>query len=132
MRHQFSHGLTFQAAYTWDKDLSDIFFGNSANINNANCLMCQYGPVSFNRAHRLAVNYSYDLPMGKGMSGFAGKAIGGWNVSGVTIAQTGDYLTFFWQNASARGGDQHDELPDRTSDAGLLLWIRPARPQEPG
>lgn len=104
VRHQFSHGLSMQAAYTWSKDLSDVVFGNSANINNANCLMCQYGPVSFNRAHRLAVNYSYDLPMGKGMSGLAGKAIGGWNVSGVTIAQTGDYLTFYSQLAGTAYG----------------------------
>jgi hypothetical protein len=28
------------------------------------------------------------------MSGFAGKAISGWNVSGITIAQSGDPLTF--------------------------------------
>ena len=35
MRHQFGHGLSMQAAYTWDKNLSDVFFGNSANINDA-------------------------------------------------------------------------------------------------
>jgi hypothetical protein len=50
------------------------------------------------------VNYSYDLPFGKGMSGFPGKAFGGWNVSGVTIAQTGDRLTFFDQKAGTAFG----------------------------
>jgi hypothetical protein len=104
VRHQFSHGLTMQAAYTWSKALSDIFFGNSANINNASCVKCQYGPVSFNRAHRLAVNYSYDLPFGKGTTGITNKVIAGWNVSGVTIAQTGDRLTFFSQAAGAAFG----------------------------
>jgi len=94
VRHQFSHGLTMQAAYTWDKDLSDIFFGNSANINNSLCMMCQYGRVSFDRPQRLAVNYSYDLPLGKGSEGITKKLIGGWNVSGVTVAQSGDPLTF--------------------------------------
>jgi Carboxypeptidase regulatory-like domain/TonB-dependent Receptor Plug Domain len=94
MRHQFAHGLSMQAAYTWDKDLSTIFYSNTANINNALCMMCQYGRVSFDRPQRFVVNYSYDLPSAKRMSGFAGKALGGWNVSGITIVQSGDPLTF--------------------------------------
>jgi len=104
VRHQFSRGLSMQVAYTWSKDLSTVFYGNSANINNANCMSCQYGPVSFNRAHRLAVNYSYDLPFGKGSEGITKKLIDGWNVSGVTIAQTGDYLTFTTQSAGSAFG----------------------------
>ncbi len=99
VRHQFSHGLTFQAAYTWSKDLSDIFFSQAANVNDSLCLKCQYGPVNFNRPQRLSVNYSYDLPFGKGAEGITKKLINGWNVSGVTIAQSGDALTFFSQDA---------------------------------
>ena len=93
-----------QAAYTWDKNLSDIFYGNSANINDALALKTrpspngpphgQWGPVSFDRFQRLVVNYSYDLPFGKGHVRLEGKLINGWNVSGVTIAQTGNPLTF--------------------------------------
>jgi len=94
VRHQFAHGLSMQAAYTWDQDLSDIIFGNSANINDALCVKCQYGRVSFDRPQRLAVNYSYDLPFGNGTTGVEEKLIKGWNVSGVTIAQSGDPLTF--------------------------------------
>jgi hypothetical protein len=104
VRHQFGNGLSMQAAYTWDRNLSTVFFGNSANINDALVLKGkpglngpgtgQYGPVSFDRFQRFVVNYSYDLPFGKGMSGFLGRAIGGWNVSGVTIAQSGNPLTF--------------------------------------
>ena len=33
------------------------------------------------------------MPFGKNASGFTGKLIGGWNVSGITIAQGGDPLT---------------------------------------
>ena len=94
VRHQFNHGLTLQANYTWDKNLSTIIYSNTANINDASCLGCQYGRVSFDRPQRLAVSYSYDLPFGKGSSGIEQKLIDGWNVSGVTIAQTGDPLTF--------------------------------------
>ncbi|MGO9590114.1 MAG: carboxypeptidase regulatory-like domain-containing protein [Candidatus Acidiferrales bacterium] len=104
IRHQFGHGLSMQAAYTWDKNLSDIFYSNSANINDALALKTkpspngpahgQWGPVSFDRFQRLVVNYSYDLPFGKGTEGIENKLINGWNVSGVTIAQTGNPLTF--------------------------------------
>jgi hypothetical protein len=104
VQHHFSHGLSLLAAYTWDKNLSSIFYANSANINNALCLRCQWGRVSYDRPQRLAVNYSYDLPFGKGAQGFAGKAISGWTVSGVTIAQTGDPLTFIDPGTGAAYG----------------------------
>ena len=104
VRHQFSHGLSMQAAYTWDRNLSDVFFGNSANINDALALKTQpspngprhgqWGPVSFDRFQRFVLNYSYDLPFGNGTEGITKKLINGWNVSGVTIAQTGNPLTF--------------------------------------
>ena len=104
VRHQFGHGLSMQAAYTWDKNMSDIFFGNSANINDALALKTkpspngpahgQWGPVSFDRFQRFVLNYSYDLPFGRGAEGITKKLINGWNVSGVTIAQTGNPLTF--------------------------------------
>jgi len=93
-----------QAAYTWDKDLTDVFFGPSANINLASCLSCQYGRASFDRPQRFVVNYSYDLPFGKNATGIEGKLIGGWNVSGITIAQSGDPLTFIdTRNGTAYG-----------------------------
>jgi len=101
VRHQFSHGLSMQAAYTWDKDLSTIFYSNTANINNALCMTCQYGRVSFDRPQRFVLNYSYDLPVGKGMAGIEGKLVSGWNVSGITIVQGGDPLTFIDAGATA-------------------------------
>jgi len=100
VRHQFSHGLTMQAAYTWSKDLSDIFYSFTSNINLTLDPRSEYGRVSFNRPQRFVVNYSYDLPFGKGEQGFVGKAIGGWNVSGVTIAQSGDALTYIGAGGS--------------------------------
>jgi Carboxypeptidase regulatory-like domain/TonB dependent receptor-like, beta-barrel len=97
VKHQFGHGLSLQGAFTWDKDLSTVFFtgeGSSANINEALCMKCQYGRVSFDRPRRFVLNYSYDLPIGKNMQGFEGKILSGWNVSGITVAQSGDPLTF--------------------------------------
>ncbi len=114
VRHQFGHGLTMQAAYTWERDLSDIFFSNSADINDALALKTQpspngprhgqWGPVSFDRFQHLVVNYSYDLPFGNHSEGFVKKAINGWNVSGVTIAQSGNPLTFIGNGSGGAYG----------------------------
>ncbi len=93
LRHQFSHGLSMQAAYTWDKDLTDVFCGPTAPTSTTHrAWRAQYGRASFDRPQRFVVNYSYDLPFGKGSDGDRGKLISGWNVSGVSIFQSGDPL----------------------------------------
>jgi hypothetical protein len=89
VRHQVGHGLTMQAAYTWSKGISDIW-DDSADANFATDLKAQRGAYAYNRPQRLSVNYSYDLPFGKGWTGAAGKLGSGWNVSGVTLAEKGD------------------------------------------
>jgi hypothetical protein len=103
VRHQFSHGLQVQAAYTWSKVLSDLI-GTSANSNDALDLNQQYSPASFNNYQRFIVSYSYDLPFGKGMTGVEGKLVNGWNVSGVTVVQDGNPLTIIdTRNGAAYG-----------------------------
>jgi hypothetical protein len=91
VRKQFSHGFTMQAAYTWSKDLTDLY-DSVANSNNASNLGQQWGPAVFSRPQRFVVNYSYDLPLGT-HSGIAGKLLEGWNVSGVTLLQDGTPMT---------------------------------------
>jgi Carboxypeptidase regulatory-like domain len=101
LRHQFSHGLLFQASYTWSKLLTNINASTSgggisapgnvlsggATSNDPLNLGQQYGPAAFNRSQRLVLSYSYDLPF-KG-EGWKGKAVNGWTISGVTTAQNG-------------------------------------------
>jgi hypothetical protein len=103
VRHQFSHGLQVQAAYTWSKVLTDLI-GTSANSNDSQNLAQQYGPASFNNYQRFIVSYSYDLPFGKGMTGIEGKLVNGWNVSGVTIVQDGNPITIIDNRLGAAFG----------------------------
>jgi hypothetical protein len=92
VRHTLSHGVSFQASYTWSKDLTDLV-GYGANYNNASSLSQQYGQAYFNRPQRFVVNYSWDLPFGH-PRGLVGKLVDGWNLSGVTVVQNGTPLTF--------------------------------------
>ena len=63
VRKQFSRGFTFQGAYTWSKNMTNLA-NNQANSNNAGDLWQQYGPAQFSRPQRFVANYSYDLPFG--------------------------------------------------------------------
>ena len=87
---QLSHGITFQASYTYSKNLTTLA-GYGANYNLPTNLGQQYGPSTFNRPQRLAFNYSWDLPLRA--NGIAGKLVSGWTISGLTVFQDGTPLT---------------------------------------
>ncbi|HKV05876.1 MAG TPA: TonB-dependent receptor [Candidatus Acidoferrales bacterium] len=101
LRHQFSHGLTLQASYTWSSLKTDVnaseagagiatpgnVLSGSASSNDPLNIRQQYGPAAFNRPQRLVVNYTYALPYKS--EGWHEKVLGGWSVSGVTTIQDG-------------------------------------------
>jgi hypothetical protein len=97
LRKQFSHGLTFQASYTYSHGLSDWLASSNGypagRVDNTTAPPHEYnwGPFDFDRTHRLVVNYSYHLPAPFHDS-LSSKFLGGWSLSGVTIAQVGTPL----------------------------------------
>ena len=91
------HGnLTLQAGYTWSRALTDA---NSLTDNESDNITAfvnrrySYGPADFDRTHIFTSSYSYSLPWLRSQEGFLGRLAGGWEVSGVTRAQTGQPLT---------------------------------------
>ena len=105
LRHNFSHGLTMQASYTWSKLITDVnsseagggiatpgnVLSGSASMNDPLNRSQQYGLAAFNRPQRLVITYNYDLPFKS--EGFKEKLVGGWSVSGVTTIQGGAPFT---------------------------------------
>jgi hypothetical protein len=110
LRKQLSHGISFQASYTYSKSLSNIE-DFTANSNNASNLNQQYGPTNFNRPQRLVINYSWDLPL-YNRRGLVGAILGGWNVSGVTTVQDGTPLMLY----DASGGTAYG-IPSQNNDS---------------
>src|ERR1700730_10784945 len=83
---RYTHGLQFQASYTYSKSLDNASsFEEILNPTNFNAT---YGPSLFDSRHRFVFNYVWDLPVPK-MQGFAGKALNGWQVSGIYTYQSG-------------------------------------------
>jgi hypothetical protein len=82
----------FQAAYTFAKSTDATSTGNTAfntAFNDESTLNDSRGLSDFDRTHRLAVSYRYDLPFFKSREGLAHKALAGWAISGITIVQSG-------------------------------------------
>jgi hypothetical protein len=83
---RFSHGLQFQASYTWSKTLDNASsFEDALNPFNFNKT---YGLSKYDARHRFVFNFVWDLPVPK-YSGFRGKLFDGWEISGIETLQSG-------------------------------------------
>jgi hypothetical protein len=84
---RFSDGLYFQNAYTWSHCID-----NSSGLRSNtrwNNPRADRGNCDQDIRHRNVLSYIYELPLYKDQRGFAGKILGGWQMSGVTVFQTG-------------------------------------------
>jgi hypothetical protein len=106
--HRVSHGLTFQANYTWAKNISDAqgsdapagFAGEepyAVEIANRYDLAYDRGNVAGTPRQRFLLTGTYQLPVGTGqlvkVPQPLNPVLGGWFVSTVTTIQTGQWLT---------------------------------------
>src|SRR5271168_4333471 len=82
----------FQAAYTFSRSIDATSTGNTAfntAFNDESTLADSRGLSDFDRTHRLAVSYRYDLPFFKSAQGLTNRLLAGWAISGITIVQSG-------------------------------------------
>jgi hypothetical protein len=100
VRRRFSSGLQFNANYTFGKALTD-FEGSSSNFAAFISLRhprYEYRRASFDTRHRFNAYFIYELPFGSGKrflntGGWVDKLFGGWQMSGIFIAYTGQPLS---------------------------------------
>ena len=88
----------FQAAYTFSKNIDATSTGNTAfntAYNDQSNINASRGISDFNRPHRLAVSYAYNLPFFEHATGAKKAAFGGWQISGVSIFQSGVPFSIF-------------------------------------
>ena len=107
LKKTFSHGLQMQAAYTYDQCMvtcrgpGEQLEGYRAITDKAHPLYniglddprSREGECSYDRPHRLVVNYLYSFPNYNNGAGIEGKLLSGWGVSGVTTVQSGKPMT---------------------------------------
>jgi len=101
VRKRFSHNFTFDGHYTFSKSLGltggDIgaYYGSDndqVNIQDFNNLRADRGPNPGDTPHRFVGDWVYEVPTFKGMHPLLRHTVGGWQVSGILSARTGERL----------------------------------------
>lgn len=96
LRRRFAHGLHLGAAYAWTNTIS---YTNAANLgyparaSNTHNLRADKGPSPFDIRHSFSTDFVYELPLVKlseAGSAAARLLLGGWQVSGIYSAKTGN------------------------------------------
>ncbi len=87
-KRRMSRGLLFETAYTWSKVIANAS-GFGEGPQNGYNLRAERALATFDRTHMLIFNYIYELPVFRDQSRVTGKLLGGWQVSGLTMFQSG-------------------------------------------
>jgi len=105
---RLSHGLYFQANYTWAHNISDAQGDAPNGFSSENLLFtpsydqfdlrAARGNVAGMPRQRFLLTGTYQLPFGAGRTWqsknwLANGALGGWNINTVTLIQSGPFLT---------------------------------------
>ena len=89
LRVENRHGLTAQVSYTYSHEI-DVVSNDLNSISNPFNPSYDYGSGAFDRRHILVVNYIYNIPgFDHSNNLLARTTLGGWQFSGVTVAQAG-------------------------------------------
>ena len=95
LRKALSHGLDFQASYTWSHAIDDgSGYENSSNgsrSTNPYNFATDKGDSSYDARQRFVISYSYELPhLSRYWNNFLTRSVlDGWHLAGITTLQTG-------------------------------------------
>lgn len=101
---RFSHGLQFEASYTYSHALDDASSASLGSLSNGDFRDQRYPGMEYGngdvdvRQHAV-VAYAYQLPFGRGQAyagnatGFLNQLVGGWQLSGIVSVSTGNWFT---------------------------------------
>ena len=88
----FNNGFQFDAKYRWARSMDQSSFGApnaAANETFPRDLRTEYGPSDYDVSHYFVAYGIWELPIFRGRHDFLGKALGGWQVTGIFTARSG-------------------------------------------
>jgi carboxypeptidase family protein/TonB-dependent receptor-like protein len=149
LQRHLTNGWMWGAQYMWSHSINDgaVGGGESNAPENVLCRRCDRGPSVFDVRHNLVMSSVYELPFGPGKSylgkssGLAGKLLGGWELSGMSVWRTGHPLTVTFNPDGSflpDGNGSSDERPDIVPGVSVVPqhqnannWINPDAFQSP-
>lgn len=148
---RLSGGLQFLASYTFAKNLTDAQGYNPSSFATeaggaatyVNDLRLDYGNVAFTRRNRFLGTFLYQLPFGKqgrvlkSANGLVDHIVGGWELAGFLLFQSGPFLTVTVPGADPSGtgfpqitgngrADIVSGVPLYPAHQSTYQWLNPA------
>ncbi len=119
---RFARGLQFTAAYTFSKSIDEAssFEGILNPLPGAHNRSLSL----FDARHRFVLSYYWELP-GRQFSGFTGKVVNGWALSGITTYQTGFPIRITSSSDNELMNSFDFELPGEPNQVAPFQWQRP-------
>jgi hypothetical protein len=148
--HRWHAGLQLNASYTWSKFMDDAqgssgwaFPGSGSSVRNSYDLAAERSVDASDMTHSLVVNYTYELPFGKGKA-FGGNwnkttnaFLGGWQWSGIMTTHSGLPISISPANNNT-GGFGFNQRPNIVpgvnpvpTNQSIDNWINPAAFSQP-
>ena len=127
---RFSGGFNLRGAYTLSKtiDVTSGFRSRSSTFTNPLDPRFDRALADFDATHRLVISGFWELPGEKlfqNSGGFLRQVLGGWQIGGIAVFQSGNPFTLFSNNNSS---DQNTFL-DRPDLLGNVQTFDPRRSQ---
>ena len=129
LRMENRHNLTLQLAYTYSHEIDQV----SSDLNQVtNPFDTAYdrGSGAFDRRHIFNANYIYSLPFfANSQNTLARTTLGGWQISGITVAQTGvpQPLNYNGADTLGLGGNGANNRPNQVAPVSYphtrLKWF---------
>jgi len=120
VEHRMSHGLQFQANYTYSHtiDVESTGLGiNTGTLDNPGCVKCNRGNSYIDVPQTFVANFVYETPRLTGWNAVSRYALGGWQLSGIYRAQSGYPFSVYCGCTSSwqyEGSDHPDFAPGVT------------------
>jgi len=111
LRKRFSRAFTVQSSYTFSRNIdttqASTFFSDATNGTTTAFpefpgLQYNKGPADYHAKHNWVVNFIWEIPFARNLSGTAKTLLDGWQLAGIGNARSGNPLTVFVQANRSR------------------------------
>jgi hypothetical protein len=148
LRRRFASGVAVQSSYTWSKaedtTQASTFFSDATN--GTTTAFPEFIPgynkglSDFDVRHNWVLNFTWEMPFARGLSGVSKAMLDGWQLSGIAQVRTGNPLTVFVAGNRSRsqwapalgpgiGRDRASFAPGRSADDAVTgrpdQWFDP-------
>ncbi|HLA11469.1 MAG TPA: TonB-dependent receptor [Pyrinomonadaceae bacterium] len=111
VRKRWSRNFTIQSSYTFSRNIdttqASTFFSDATNGTTTAFpefpnLNYNKGLADYHAKHNWVMNFTWDIPYGRGLTGLGKTILDGWQLAGIGNARSGNPLTVFVQANRSR------------------------------